>query len=76
MQNGIFLTGDKFVIKILVFSTLQNELIFFIKLNTTNSDLYVFVPLNVLFFQCQTGQTGGKPLNSPLVTVKSSFHGH
>ena len=31
MQNGIFFTGDEFDIRSLVFSTLQNDLIFFYK---------------------------------------------
>ena len=74
MQNGIFFPSDEFDIKTLVFFTLQTDLTLFIKLNTNNSDLYVFVPINVFFFQCQTDQTGGKPQNSSLVTVKSSFH--
>ena len=62
MQNGIFFTGDIFVKK------------------TTNtiSDKYIFFILIYMcfmsHFQCQTNQTGGKPQNSPLVTVKSSFH--
>ena len=41
-----------------------------------NSDLYVFYLLMSSFFQCQMDQTGGKPQNSPLITVESSFHGH
>ena len=50
MLNGIFFPGDEFDIKTLVFFTLQTDLTLFIKLNTNNSDLYVFVPLNVFFF--------------------------
>ena len=43
------------------------------KLNTNNSYLYVFLCLLMSsFFQCQTVQAGGKPQNSPLVTVKFS----
>ena len=45
-----FPARDKFDIKTLVFSTLQTEKYFCLKLNTNDSDLYVFVILNVFFF--------------------------
>ena len=73
MQNGIFFTGDKFDVKICFFHFTKWEF-FFIMLNTNNSDLYVLCAFKCLLFQCQINQTGGKPQNSPLVTVKSSFH--
>ena len=49
MQNGIFFAGDEFDIKISFFHFTKWEY-FFIKLNTNNSDLCVFLPLSVFFF--------------------------